>query len=93
MDKYKQKIEILKNIAKSYEQKKNYIEAIDYYRKALDILNIHNNNENLITMGILNNQIGVCYSALNDIESAIIYFKKVLETHCIPDVYTNIGSV
>ena len=91
MDKYKQKIEVLKNIAKSYEQKKNYIEAIDYYRKAMDILNIHNNNENLITMGILNNQIGVCYSALNDIESAIIYFKKVLETHCIPDVYTNIG--
>jgi ADP-heptose:LPS heptosyltransferase len=85
------KVEIMKNIAKSYENEKKYIEAIDYYRKALDILNIHNNNENLITMGILNNQIGVCYSALNDIESAIIYFKKVLETHCIPDVYTNIG--
>jgi len=85
------KVEMFKKIAKSYENEKKYIEAIDYYRMVLDILNTNRTNENLITMGILYNQIGICYSILNEIESAIIYFKKVLEIQCIPDVCTNIG--
>ena len=61
-------------------------DAIDCY---INILKTEKTN--ISTIGILTNQIGVCYSNINEHELAIQYFKKVLKIKELSDVYYNIG--
>lgn len=68
----------------------NIYEKLDMYYKAITecyVIIIQSEPYN----GVILNQIGVCYSNINDIKLAIHYFKKVLNIAEIPDVYCNIG--
>lgn len=76
----------LQEFGELYEKQNMPREAIDCY---INILKTEKTNMSLII--ILTNQIGVCYSNINEYELAIQYYKKVLQIREIPDVYYNIG--
>lgn len=68
----------------------NVYEKLNMYYKAIVecyVVIIQTNPTNIIIL----NQIGVCYSNMNELKLAIHYFKKVLKFAEIADVYCNIG--
>ncbi len=79
--------DFLRELGTFYEEKSMIIEAIDCYKNILKT-----EKQNISTIGVLTNQIGVCYYNIKHYESAIEYFKKVLLIKEIPDVYCNIGQ-
>jgi len=80
-------IKYLRIIGEIYEKQNMFQGAIDCYEK---VLKIEKNDISII--GVLNNQIGVCYHNINKEELAIEYFKKVLLIKEISDVYCNIST-
>lgn len=76
----------LQELGQIYEKQNMLREAIDCYINVLKT-----EKTNISTIGILTNQIGVCYSNINEYELAIQYFKKVLKIKELSDVYYNIG--
>ena len=76
----------LQELGEIYEKQNMPRDAIDCY---INILKTEKTN--ISTIGILTNQIGVCYSNINEHELAIQYFKKVLKIKELSDVYYNIG--
>lgn len=81
------RIKYLRDLGNIYEKISSFKNAIDCYE---NIITIEKND--ISTIGVLTNQIGVCYNNLHDYEQAIKYFKKVLQiNNKIPEVYNNIG--
>lgn len=77
----------LQELGNIYEKIGMNIEAINCYKQVLKT-----EKQNISIIGVLSNQIGVCYYNLNKFEKAIEYFKKVLTIKEIADVYCNIGQ-
>jgi tetratricopeptide (TPR) repeat protein len=77
----------LQELGNIYEQTYQFVDAISCYKKILKT-----EKQNISTIGVLTNQIGVCYYNIQDFTNAIDYFKKVLQIKQIPDVYCNIGQ-
>ncbi|MDD3049109.1 MAG: diguanylate cyclase [Bacilli bacterium] len=59
-----------------YINKGDFLHAIDYYLKALEIV-VSNNDEEIA--GYLYNNLGNIYNRLNDYETSIVYFKKAVK--------------
>jgi tetratricopeptide (TPR) repeat protein len=79
----------LKELGESYENFNDKINAINCYEK---IINIVPSND-IQTIIIYLNQIGVCYNSLRNYEVALSYFKKIIkQKNDIPEVYNNIYS-
>lgn len=77
----------LRIIGETYEKQNMLENAIEYYEKVLKI-----EKYDFATIGVLNNQIGICYHNLNKHELAIKHFKNVLEIKELTDVYCNIAT-
>jgi len=77
----------LRELGEIYEKQNKFYEAVECYVKI-----IKDESSDISTIGILTNQIGICYFNLNQYKLAIHYFKKVLKIKEIPDVYSNIGT-
>lgn len=76
----------LQELGNIYEKNRNFIEAINCYKKILKT-----EKQNICTISVLNNQIGVCYYNICNYVNAIEYFNKVLLIKELSDVYCNIG--
>jgi signal transduction histidine kinase len=64
---------LLSNIAMTHGRMKNYYDAIDYYRKALQL---NSSIKNEIGMAVNYNGLGENYKSLNKPDSALINYKK-----------------
>lgn len=80
-------VNYLRKLGELYEMQSQYYDAVECYVKIIKTCN----NNDLQTICILKNQIGVCYSNLLQYKLAIHYFKQVLEVVEIIDVCNNIG--
>jgi ADP-heptose:LPS heptosyltransferase len=77
----------LRTIGETYEKQNMFQDAADCYEKILKT-----EKHDFSTIGVLTNQVGVCYHNLKKHEIAINYFKKVLLIKEINDVYCNIST-
>ena len=75
-----------KELGELYESQLKFYDAVGCYVKILTT-----EKKDLSMIGVLSNQIGVCYYNISQHKLAIHYFKKVLIIKEIPDVYCNIG--
>ena len=79
-------LKYLRELGELYEKQQLIDDAIDCYKNTIHM------ETNISTIGVLYNQIGMCYNLTNRFEKAIEYFKKVLTiNNQISDVYNNIG--
>lgn len=77
----------LRELGELYEKETLFKEAAECYIKVLET-----EKTNVPTIGVLTNQIGLCYFNIKDINQAIKYFNRVLLIKEIPDVYNNLAS-
>ena len=77
----------LRELGELYEKEALFKEAAECYIKVLET-----EKTNVPTIGVLTNQIGLCYFNIKDITQAIKYFNRVLLIKEIPDVYNNLAS-
>lgn len=66
---------IYNNLATAYADKKNYKQALAYYFKAFNSNDFKHNSNSKKRASLLEN-IGYCYTALNNYDSAIYYLKQ-----------------
>lgn len=79
-------LKYLRELGDLYKTQQLFNDAIDCYK------NILHDENNISSIGVLYNEIGVCYNLSKHFEKAIEYFKKVINiNNKIPDVYNNIG--
>ena len=76
----------LRELGEIYEKHNLFYEAISCYIKVLKYTKL-----NISTIGILTNQIGMCYFYINQYKLALHNFKKVILIKELPEVYLNIG--
>ena len=76
----------LQELGAIYETQQKYYDAVACYVKILKT-----EKTNISTIGVITNQIGVCYSNIEQFKLAIHYFSKVLKIKEIPQVYSSIG--
>lgn len=69
------KIELLKHVGSSYVLETNYIEALAYYKEALQKAEL---NHNLIEKARINNNIGVIHNEVGNLKSAYLHFSEAL---------------
>ena len=77
----------LRTIGEIYEKQNMFQNAADCYEKILKT-----EKYDISTIGVLTNQVGICYHNLKNYDLAINYFKKVLLIKEIHDVYCNIST-
>ena len=76
----------LRELGELYEKHNLFYEAVECYVKIIKTDN------DISTIGVLKNQIGICYFNLKQFKLAIHYFKQVLLIKEIDDVLYNIGK-
>ena len=74
-------------MGEAFEKQEKYESAVDCYEKILK-----KENNDYSTIGVINNQIGMCYFNLKKSKLAVGYFKNVLLIKEIPDVFCNIST-
>jgi tetratricopeptide (TPR) repeat protein len=95
IDNYKKIIELdsqnenkyLHNMGEVFEKQQNYESAVNCYDKILK-----KETTDASVIGVINNQIGMCYFNLKKSQLAVGYFKNVLLIKEIPDVFCNIST-
>ena len=79
-------LKYLRQLGDLYKIQQLFNEAIECYENIIHVEN------NISSIGVLYNEIGICYHLSKRYEKAIEYFQKILNiTTQIPDVYNNIG--
>lgn len=76
----------LRELGEIYEKQNMFYQAVECY---INVLKTETNDVN--TIGVLTNQIGVCYFNSTQYKLALHYFKKSLDIKELPDVYSDIG--
>ena len=76
----------LREFGEIYEKQTMFYEAVECYVKVLKT-----EKKDISIIGVLTNQIGMCYFNLKQYKLAIHYFKKVLSIKEMPEPYSNIG--
>jgi tetratricopeptide (TPR) repeat protein len=64
----------LKELGEIYEKEQLFYEAVECYVKVL-----HTEKHDISIIGVLTNQIGICYFNIKQYKLAIHYFKKVIQ--------------
>ena len=77
----------LRELGEIYEKQGKIKEAAESYIKVLET-----EKTDIPTIGVLTNQIGMCYYTIKEVKLAVKYFNKVLSIKEIPDVYNNLAS-
>jgi ADP-heptose:LPS heptosyltransferase len=77
----------LRELGEIYEKQDMFKEAAESYIKVLET-----EKTDIPMIGVLTNQIGMCYYTIKEVKLAVKYFNKVLSIKEIPDVYNNLAS-
>ena len=76
----------LRELGEIYEKQGMFKEAAESYIKVLET-----EKTDIPTIGVLTNQIGMCFYNIKELRLSAKYFNQVLKMKEIPDVYSNIG--